>query len=530
MQRWAAAILCLLPQALFAGCLSLVEPPLESDCTKSVGELTWRNPAHLLRRVKLPPLPYDRQLYDAALSQGLSLAEDLEFELRVPTPHLVEIFIASDQEEGSVALEVDGKDIDSRVHTAPAGEWQSLELAGILRGSFKVRASGRFVLSAIRWTPQAQFEERLAPAWLERARQLSADPFFEDLKTRRRDSLEQIYERLALSTRPQLRREAVIGKARMAYWLAAETHYRGDIDRASTVLREAFALAPDDRILRQVVSSSCAERNVAKGSRMPYGAFCIDAAPVPWSVTMAPDPEDAPEWATTERRLAARLDAITRWWVERRQKEDGEIGGGLEGDLSLARQWKLQAVALGSAAATAGVVRFGDGSVPEQMPPAPPPPFGERMPLEVLWNMVSLAKDSEKTLSRDFDMYTSEAIYTDRVYYPVTAEYWRYLVGGEGSNPPAVSWPVSKAEFARAVLASSPAALKLRLYSFEGRPASAVVLLRGLQDGAYRWETADVIGTQLASGAVTLTPRARTLSIPLPPGREIEVNIRQVNP
>ena len=104
------------------------------------------------------------------------------------------------------------------------------------------------------------------------------------------------------------------------------------------------------------------------------------------------------------------------------------------------------------------------------------------------------------------------------------------LLGGEGSEPFAVSWPHSPVEFARAVVSATASSAKLRLYSFEDKAASAPVFLRRLNPGAYRWETSNTIGTRLAFGDILIREQSRTLSIPLPPGKEIEVNIRQVKP
>jgi hypothetical protein len=138
-------------------------------------------------------------------------------------------------------------------------------------------------------------------------------------------------------------------------------------------------------------------------------------------------------------------------------------------------------------------------------------------------------------LSRDFDMYTSEVIYPDRVYYPVAPEYWQHLLGGEpplGDRPPAfaVTWPPSEAQFARAVLSSGSASLKLRIYSFEPRPATAEVRLWRLDPGRYRWTAAGPIGTELAAGDLVVSRGGQSFSFPLIPAREIDLSIRPVQP
>ncbi len=437
------------PFAAHGGCLSLLDPPDDSGCSRSSAELVWLNPAHLLQRVKLPPFTYDRELSDPAMTQGLALKGDVQFELRAPGPHLVEVFLALDGEGVRVSLEAGGHALDDArpAGVRPAGQLRSVTLLGVVSGPFTIRSRSPYVLSAIRWTPQKQFDESLAGRWLDRARQMAADPFFEGLRSARRENLEQLYDRLALSSRAEIRREAVIGRARTAYWLAAKTQRAEDLERAANALREAFKLAPEDRTVRQMVSAACSETN-ARGGRMPYGTYCLDNSPVYWTVPVAEDPRGAPEWAVAQKRLAARLEAITAWWVDRRQQTNGELGGGWRDDAELVRQWGWQALALGAEPASAGRRRFDQGLAqagedggalaelargvrrlalmasgrpagpagPAAPPAAPASASSEPLASEVVWNMVFLAQDSEKALARDFAMFTSEVIYTDRVH------------------------------------------------------------------------------------------------------------------
>ncbi len=763
MSRCALALLWLAPHVILAGCLSFVEPPATSGCTRSQSELVWLNPVRLMERVKLPRLPYDRALYDPALSQGLAVRGDLQFDLRAPGPHLVEIFLTVDSGDSpSFVLEAGGKTVDSRYPAVfKSAGMRGVCLLGMLSGPFTVRSdSPRYIVSTIRWTPQKQFEDVLAPSWLDRARQLAADPFLDDLRAERRESLEQLFDRLVLSSRPDVHREAVIGQARAAYWLAAEDQGPHDLERAYSLLREAFKLAPEDKIVRELISSSCSDRNVNSG-HMPSGGYCVEAVPVAWTVVTTPDPPNAPEWAVMQRRVAARLEAITKWWVERRQQPDGEIGGGWRSDAEILRQWGPQALGFGAPVAATGLRTLADGLwssdvlvdgydrdvadvghssqattdtqplrtalAPEeaglaarlrqtagcaktwiaQQPdgnwrfrgswfncrevnPAPehaldvwlnaqamgpalwyayltrdrgvvellanwarswiaamqstehgkpagifPPAVrsadgsfligsgrwdkpnteGSRyewsgrsqeamtslllalhdltgdarwleaagqsfqilthcqdapgvceeirkqpqafyewrrrtsdprydtafhyaadpLPSEAEWTMASLAKQSESVLAHDFDMYTSEVIYTDRVYYPLDPQYRQYLFGGEaprGDRYPtfAVTWPPAQTEFARAVLAATSTSLQLRLYSFENRPASAQVRVWRLAPGKYGWVSADTIGTELARGETVVSRRAQELSFPLPAAKEIILTIRQLKP
>ena len=769
MRALVLAFLCLLAGDLRGGCLSFLDPPLGSDCSKSTGELSWLNSNRLLERVSVPQLPYDPQIQDPALRQGLAVKGELQFELHVPGPHLVEVFLAAeDDPTRSFLLEAGGKPVDTRyratdgpVRLRPRVGLRSICLLGMVDGAFTVRSdSPRYIISAIRWTARREFEERLAPAWLERARRLVADPFLDDLRAMRRDSLEQLYDRLALSGVPEVRREAVIGQARAAYWLAAEDQEPRDIARTAALLLQALKLAPEDKVVREMVSSSCAGRNVSSG-RMPQGGFCAQAVPVYWTVILPPDPAGAPAWAVTQRRLAARMDAITEWWVDRRQRSDGEIGGGWRWDAEILRQWGPQALGFGDTEAATGLKKIADGLWtsglvvdgyskeisdveqgsgpstdtqpllaalgPDQLgvlerlrqtagcaknwiaqqpdglwrfrsswfncgeadpspsraldvalnvravgpalwygylsrdrastelvanwahswvaamrstdhgkpagifPPAVKSADGSYLigstkwdkpnaewdyyqwsgraqegltslllalhdltgdaqwleaagqtfqilshcqdapglceeivkapqayyewrrrtgdarydalfpykagaePAAALSQMTALAKESEAALARDFEMYTSEAIYTDRVFYPLSPEYSQYLFGGDaprGERYPsfAVTWPASDAQFARAVLESTSKSLTLRLYNFDNKPAKAQVRLWRLEPGKYSWESADMAGASIGKGEFSLTRRTQTVTLPLPPASEIAVSIRQIEP
>ncbi|MCC7174593.1 MAG: hypothetical protein IT159_05305 [Bryobacterales bacterium] len=642
--------------------------------------------------MKLPRLRYDREIFDTALAQGLAVKGDLDFDLRAPGPHLVEVFLAvPDGGEHSFTLEAGGQAVDTRFRAFPQPApavartgLRSVCLLGVLTGPFTVRSdSPRYFFSMVRWTPQDQFEGSLAPRWLDRARQLAADPFLEDLRAGRRVNLEQLYDRLALSRRPEIRREAVTGQARAAYWLAVGSQEPRDMARTDSLFREALNLAPGDKVLRQTISSSCQQRNIPSG-RMPYGSYCLETAPVPWDVSLTPAPPEAPEWAVLQRRLAARLEAISKWWVEWRQRPNGELGGGWEADSGMLRQWGLAALGLGSPAAASGLRKLAEGlwtrwqversagnreaaagaeaaraaleaqtwlaalspgdagvvarldqppdralgpalwyayltrdrtatgllremadsglaaarsagsagsqarpawfllavhhltadaryletagesfqalarceSVPEACDEIRGSPQsylewrrltgdskydagfryrGEPLATEVVWNMAVSARENETLLATDFDMYTSEVIDTGRVYYPLPPDYLRHIFGGEAPQADrypafAVTWPPSETQFARAVLASGPRSLTLRLFSFEARPSSAQVRLWRLEPGRYHWRSAEPYGAELASGDLVVAGRPETVRFPLPPAREIDVNIRPAQP
>jgi hypothetical protein len=372
MLKYFSLLLSVLTQPAFAGCLSFADPPTGSACTKTSSELAWLNPPDSLDTVEASRRSsYDRLLHDPSFSTGVTVGGEIHFQLQASTPHLMEVFLmTTDHEKYSFVLEADGEVLDSRHRIAPSPGrlrpkrgLRHLSLLGIVKGgtALTVRSdSPRYTLSAVRWTSQKEFEQKLVPTWLERAGSLMADPFLERLRTGRRRSAEQLFDRLALSSREEVRREAVLGQTRVMYWLAAENHEPRDIERTAQLFRQALKLAPGDTILRQMISSSCSGFNIRVG-RMPEGDFCDEVEPAPWPVAVPPSPPDAPEWAVSQRKLAARMDAITRWWVENRQQPNGEIGGGWGDDVEILRHWGPQALGLGSAIAARGLKNIADG-------------------------------------------------------------------------------------------------------------------------------------------------------------------------
>jgi hypothetical protein len=143
-------------------------------------------------------------------------------------------------------------------------------------------------------------------------------------------------------------------------------------------------------------------------------------------------------------------------------------------------------------------------------------------PQRILSRMADMARETEARYAVNFEMFTSEVIYTDRVYYPLPADYRQYLFGGEtprGDRYPtfAVTWPPADAWFARAVLDAGPDRLSLRLYNFEDRPIEAAVRVWRLSPGRYRWE----------GGEVEVFRRAQSLSFPVAARQEVTVTLRR---
>jgi hypothetical protein len=90
-------------------------------------------------------------------------------------------------------------------------------------------------------------------------------------------------------------------------------------------------------------------------------------------------------------------------------------------------------------------------------------------------------RELEQRLSTNFDMFTREVLYTDRVYYTLPDDHSQLLFGGEsprGERYPnlAVTWEPSDAEYAREVVTVDEDRLRLRFLNFESKPVTAVLL------------------------------------------------------
>ncbi len=764
--------LALIPVSLaWAGCLSTVQPPAGSACVARAAEVAWVNPPGAREAVRVANEYYDQVLGDAALGAGVAVGGEARFELRATGRHLVEVFLIEQGDQRySYVLEAGGVEIDGRnrikpgpERLSPGGRHRFISLAGAAEGPtvLVVRTDApRWVLSAVRWTPWQVFESELVPKWRERARYWVRTPIFgvgERGASSRRNFIAQLSERLVLSGKAEVRREATIHLARAWYWVAAENHQPREIERTAELFDELLRVAPEEPVVRQMITASCLGINVRVG-RMPGGESCGKAKPVPWQVDVPAAPADAPAWAVAQRKLARRMEAITRWWVEQRQQPNGELGGGWSDDVEILRHWGPQALGLGSDVAARGIRRLADGlwasgalrdgydrrvsdvehsseattdTVPLRVAVAPddteartrlaqtagcaqnwiarqpdgqwrfrgswfncrefdPRPeravdvhlntramgpalwhaylsrdralaglitrwaeswgaamratahgkpagifpsalisadgsylirsdrwdkpnaewdysqwsggsqealaslllaaheltgegrwlkaveesfqilercgtapelcseirsapeaffewrrrsgnprydqaFGyaaQRSDRETLAGMERQAREMEQHLSVNFEMYTSEVIWTDRVYYAMPAEYRQRLFGGEaprGDRYPAfaVTWPASEVEFSRAVLEAGEERLRLALCNFGERAARVPVRVWRLRPGRYVWETSDDQGARSSRGEFQITKVPQVVEVQVPARREVFVEVKR---
>ncbi|MCS7025090.1 MAG: hypothetical protein NZV14_09835 [Bryobacteraceae bacterium] len=153
--------------------------------------------------------------------------------------------------------------------------------------------------------------------------------------------------------------------------------------------------------------------------------------------------------------------------------------------------------------------------------------------VSVLERLADLAEQAERRLGVNFDMYTSEVLWTDRVYYRLPWEYGERLFGGEpprGDRYPmfAISWMPVEGEFARAVLHASRQSLELAAYNFESSPITAEARLWRLDPGDYRCQVIDQEGKLRYTAVFGMRKKPQRLRITLPAQTEVTVRVELV--
>ena len=114
-----------------------------------------------------------------------------------------------------------------------------------------------------------------------------------------------------------------IYRARMMFWVTLEyggywsnpTVRRERFDMVRSLLEEAKEAFPENRLIRMYLGE-----------------------PIPPRKHYA-SPAGAPDWAVHQREGIERLADIIEWWIDHRQQENGEYGGGWDDDCEMWRWW-----------------------------------------------------------------------------------------------------------------------------------------------------------------------------------------------
>jgi len=142
--------------------------------------------------------------------------------------------------------------------------------------------------------------------------------------------------------------------------------------------------------------------------------------------------------------------------------------------------------------------------------------------------LAKMAGEFEQALSTNFAMYSTEALFPDRVFFEVPETYQRFLFGGAAPRPDrypafAVTWAPAREEYARAVVAANETSIQLKLFNFEPGVVQASLRAWRLRPGRYQWS----IQETRQQGEVEIDGTRRMFLIPLAPGRELTVSIRR---
>jgi hypothetical protein len=352
-------------------CLSTVSLPNSSGQIE-MKEIQWLNkPAEPIFLHRSSDARHDPVIDDPALNHGIWVDGDVSFKIDAKGRQFAEVFLMVDDggRHGFTLLE-NGIPVDTmfaesfdKVRMRPKGI-RSLTLMAKVNGKGVLTVNTtapHWILSAVRLTSENEFEEQWVPKMLDRVRRMS-DPFFDGLRQHRERSMKQLWMRLLHSKQSDVQKEALLGTASVFYWNAAQNHEPIDIRVTNELFHHLDRVMPNNSIVRQMISSSYMGLNVGGPQYiMPGSEFKDRYPPVSWSVDVPDNPENAPGWATAQRVLMRRLEKLTGWWVNNRQIDNGELGGGWGDDVEIIRHWSVQALGFGSPTAARGIKRIADG-------------------------------------------------------------------------------------------------------------------------------------------------------------------------
>jgi hypothetical protein len=127
-------------------------------------------------------------------------------------------------------------------------------------------------------------------------------------------------------------------RMRVAYWNGREGGWKHCYDLARQHAMQLKKLAPEHPLVRMYLGESI---------RQVYDT--------------RPAPANAPHWAVLQREALGRLRNAIHYWVEHRQAENGELGGGWGDDVEILRDWVPLVLAVNDKVARTGAKRIADG-------------------------------------------------------------------------------------------------------------------------------------------------------------------------
>ncbi|MFN7922594.1 MAG: hypothetical protein U0Q16_20995 [Bryobacteraceae bacterium] len=291
---------------------------------------------------------FENSIPDPPHVRGERVTGEQRIEIPERQRYFVEVFVSASNDGHAFRLRNGETMLDERRTRATE---RRLTLMGWVDSPAQLRLqteAPEYVFNGYRLTRARDFAAFYRPLWFERLRHLTTHALFtgeQDGPLARQRYILQLSERLRHAVQPEVRNEALLGLTRAWYWA-------GDPARTVELLHQCIREIPEDPIVRQMVTASCAP---AKGD------LCSQVKPIAWPLDLPDFPPGAPEWAVTQRRLRNRMETITRWWVDQRQAANGELGGGWHGDVTMLRAWGQLAAGLGSPIAAKGIERVANG-------------------------------------------------------------------------------------------------------------------------------------------------------------------------
>ena len=132
--------------------------------------------------------------------------------------------------------------------------------------------------------------------------------------------------------------KACLNAGRTLYWIAREGGKREYYSKAEGLFKEAAAEYPDHRLVKMYLGEK-----------------------IPWTSTYTEGIDGAPQWAVLQREALARVLEVCEYWVTRRQRDDGQFGGGWGDDVEMLRWWTPAVLASADPVAARGLRRLVDG-------------------------------------------------------------------------------------------------------------------------------------------------------------------------
>lgn len=211
-------------------------------------------------------------------------------------------------------------------------------------------------LIAVHLLPLAEARRR-AGGWLDEAQRVFGNPFYypqPDLPKGRMLQVIDLTERArAVLTAPGAGAEKTtldhlhLLAFEARYWMALETRYgKLSDDELLAATRALVARIPDHAHVRRYLSSWALRYPNASGGMLDLPLLLslrYRLAGEPWDAPGTAD-ESAPGWASSVLTVNAKLGQLTDYWVNRRQREDGQLGGRLDDDVEVMRQLRLPAM------------------------------------------------------------------------------------------------------------------------------------------------------------------------------------------